>query len=102
MSDRILIVDSDCLACELLQFKFEDEGFKVDVEHDCNAAMQRPLSDYNLLLVDMMDSDFDGIRFTRMVRDNSETAKHPIILLTAKASEDNIVSGLDAGADDFI
>ncbi|MDE5921122.1 MAG: response regulator transcription factor [Paramuribaculum sp.] len=102
MSDRILIVDSDCLACELLQFKFEDEGFKVDVEHDCNAAMQRPLSDYNLLLVDMMESDFDGIRFTRMVRDNSETANLPIILLTAKASEDNIVSGLDAGADDFI
>lgn len=102
MSDRILIVDSDCLACELLQFKFEDEGFKVDVEHDCHAAMQRPLADYNLLLVDMMESDFDGIRFTRMVRDNSETANLPIILLTAKASEDNIVNGLDAGADDFI
>ena len=71
-------------------------------EHDCHTAMQRPLADYNLLLVDMMESDFDGIRFTRMVRDNSETANLPIILLTAKASEDNIVNGLDAGADDFI
>ena len=75
MSDRILIVETPiALPVELLQFKFEDEGFKgVDVgAHDCHAAMQRPLADYNLLLVDMMESDFDGIRFTRMVRDNSE------------------------------
>ena len=102
MSDRILIGDADCLACELLQFKFENEGFKVDVEHDCHAAMQRTLSDYNLLLVDMMDADFNGIKFTREVRENSETANLPIILLTARASEDNVVNGLDAGADDFI
>ena len=102
MSERILIVDADCLACELLQFKFENEGFKVDVEHDCHAAMQRTLSDYNLLLVDMMDADFNGIKFTREVRENSETANLPIILLTARASEDNVVNGLDAGADDFM
>ena len=97
-----MIVDADCLACELLQFKFENERFEVDVEHDCHAAMQRTLSDYNLLLVDMMDADFNGIKFTREVRENSETANLPIILLTARASEDNVVNGLDAGADDFI
>ena len=60
------------------------------------------LSDYNLLLVDMMDADFNGIKFTREVRENSETANLPIILLTARASEDNVVNGLDAGADDFM
>lgn len=100
--ERLLIVDSDTMMCELLQYKFENEGFSVDISHDGQTALTFPLSDYNLLLVDLMDSEFNGIKFARALRDNPSTANVPLIFVSARASEDYIVNGLDAGADDYI
>lgn len=100
--ERLLIVDSDRMMCELLQFKFENEGFKTDLVHDGQTALKFPLSDYNLLLVDLMESEFNGLRFARALRENPETGNLPLIFISAKASEDDIVNGLDAGADDYI
>lgn len=100
--ERLLIVDSDTMTCELLQYKFENEGFTVDITHDGEKALTFPLSDYNMLIVDLMDAEFNGIKFAHALRDNPRTANVPLIFLSAKASEDYIVNGLDAGADDYI
>ena len=100
--DSIFIVDREQMMCELLQYRFEIEGYIVDVAHDGYTALQRNLSAYSLIIVDLMDCAFTGIQFTRAVKSNTETYHVPIIILSARASEDDIVNGLDSGADDYL
>lgn len=100
--DSIFIVDREQMMCELLQYRFESEGYIVDVAHDGYTALQRNLSAYSLIIVDLMDCAFTGIQFTRAVKSNTETYHVPIIILSARASEDDIVNGLDSGADDYL
>lgn len=100
--ERILIVDSDKMMCELLQYKFENEGFRTDIVHDAATALTFPLGDYNMILVDMMDSEYNGVRFARAIRENPATYNTPLIIVSGHTGEDTVVDGLDAGADDFI
>lgn len=100
--ERLLIVDSDNMMCELLQYKFENEGFRTDISNDGKTALTFPLADYNMMLVDLMDAEFNGLRFARAIRENPATSSIPLIFISAKATEDDIVNGLDAGADDYI
>lgn len=99
---RILLVDTDSMTCELLQLRLDTEGFKSDIVNDGRRALQLDLSQYALILVDLMESDFNGLRFTSEVKSHPETYNIPVIILSKRASEDDIVSGLDAGADDYI
>lgn len=101
-SESILIVDTEVMMCEILQFKLREEGYAVDVEHTMDSALKRPLADYNLLIVDMMGSEFDGLDLTERVKSDPSTCNIPIIIVTHKSSEDDVVAALDAGADDFI
>lgn len=100
--DRIFIVDREQMMCELLQYRFENEGYIVDLAHDGRTALQRDLTIYSIILVDLMDCDFTGIQFTRAVKSNTDTYHVPVIIISARASEDDIVSGLDSGADDYL
>lgn len=59
--DSIFIVDREQMMCELLQYRFESEGYIVDVAHDGYTALQRNLSAYSLIIVDLMDCAFTGI-----------------------------------------
>lgn len=56
--DSIFIVDREQMMCELLQYRFESEGYIVDVAHDGYTALQRNLSAYSLIIVDLMDCAF--------------------------------------------
>ncbi|MCM1348037.1 MAG: response regulator transcription factor [Firmicutes bacterium] len=99
---NILIVDTESMMCELLQFRFEKEGFRSTVVNDGHKALDLDLADYTLILVDLMDQPFNGLQFTDAVKHNPDTVGLPVIIMSAKASEDNIVDGLEAGADDYI
>lgn len=88
--------------CELLQFRFEKEGFSATVVNDGRKALDMDLSEYSLILVDLMDRDFNGLQLTDAVKHDPDTVGIPVIIMSAKASEDNIVDGLEAGADDYI
>lgn len=99
---RLLIVDSDTIMCELLHFKFENDGFKCHEVHSATEALNLNLTDYNLVLVDLMDCKLNGLELTRSIRSNRDTFNLPVIIVSAKASEDDVVNGLDAGADDYI
>lgn len=101
-SDSILIVDQEVIMCEILQYKFQNEGFHVDVRHSAADALSLPLGSYSLILVDLMDSDFNGLKFTERMKNDPDAFNIPIIFITKKASEDDVVAALDAGADDFI
>lgn len=98
---KILILDTETLLCELLQFRLEKEGFAVRVEHDAHKALESELSDFSIVLVDLMDAPFNGIMFINELKKSPDTVGIPVIIMSAKASEDDIVDGLEAGADDY-
>lgn len=70
---RILIVDTDGMSGELLQLRFESEGFQCDFIKDGRSALKKDLSGYNIVIVDLMDQDFNGLMFTRAVKTNPDT-----------------------------
>lgn len=102
-TERILIVDEDRMSCELLQFKFTVEGFAADLAHDGPTALAMGPENYSLLLIDLMDNEkMNGFQLASRLKRNPNTYNTPYIFISRKASEDDIVNGLDAGADDFI
>lgn len=101
-SKRILVVDDEETLCEVLRFNLEEEGYAVDVAYSAEQALQLDLARYNLILLDIMMGDISGVRLAEMLREQRSTANIPIIFCTARDSEDDMVAGLDLGADDYI
>ena len=99
---RILVVDDEEDLCEILQFNLETEGYKVDVAYSAVVALKKDLSIYNLLLLDVMMGEISGFKMARMLRDNPNTARIPVIFLTAKDTENDKLTGFNIGADDYI
>lgn len=101
-TDRIIIADTEQMICELLQFKFNEEGFRVDITSDARKVLGMNPADSCLVLVDMMDSDFTGLDLTHALKHNPRTHTVPIIIISKQRSVDDVVNALDAGADDFV
>lgn len=99
---NILVVDDEEDLCEILQFNLENEGFKIDVAYSAEEALNKDLSKYDLLLLDVMMGEISGFKMARMVRENPKTTTTPIIFLTAKTSENDRLTGFALGADDYI
>lgn len=99
---RILVVDDEEDICDILQFNLENEGYKVDVAYSAEEALKLQLQNYNLILLDVMMGQISGFRMARMMKENKDTAEVPIIFLTAKDTENDVLTGLTIGADDYI
>lgn len=99
---NVLIVDSDSMTGELVQFRLESEGFRSEIITDGRTALDRDLTEFNVILVDLMNQEFNELMFTQAVKRNPDTFNIPVIICSVKSSEDDIVDGLDAGADDYI
>lgn len=99
---RILVVDDEEDLCEILQFNLETDGYHVDVAYSAEEALKKNLTDYHLLLLDVMMGEISGFKMARMLRDNPKTAGIPIIFLTAKDTENDKLTGFNIGADDYI
>ena len=99
---KILVVDDEQDICEILQYNLETEGFEVDVANSAEEALELPLQDYSLILLDVMMGEMSGFQMARRLKNNPVTARVPIIFITALDSEDNLVKGLNIGADDYI
>lgn len=104
MSDRvrILVVDDEETLCEALRFNLEEEGYDVDVAYSAEEALSLDLPSYSLILLDIMMGEISGDAFARILRKRDDTADIPIIFCTAKDSEDEMIAGLELGADDYI
>ena len=96
---KILVVDDEESLCEIIQFNLEVEGYTVDTAYSAEEALQLDLPSYSLILLDVMMGE---ISLARILREQPETAHIPIIFCTARDSEDDIVTGLNIGADDYI
>ena len=101
-ADKILIVDDEETLCEVLKLNLEIEGYDVDVAFSAEEALHLDLKGYSLILLDIMMGEISGIKMARMLKADPATANIPIIFCTAKDSEDDMVMGLNLGADDYI
>ena len=99
---RILIVDDEETLCEVLKLNLENEGYDVDTAFSAEQALTYDLRSYSLVLLDIMMGEISGIKMARMMKADIATADIPIIFCTARDSEDDMVMGLNLGADDYI
>ncbi|MBE9031893.1 response regulator transcription factor [filamentous cyanobacterium LEGE 11480] len=98
---RILLVEDDERLAETLAEALSDQRYVVDMVTDGEAGWQQVrVLDYDLLVLDVMLPELDGMSLCRRIRDHGLTV--PILMLTACDTIDNEVTGLDAGADDYI
>lgn len=97
---RIFIVEDEHRIARFLQMELEHEGFQTATEENGRRAFERIIQEkYDLVLLDIMLPEMDGLTICRQVRELSEV---PIIMLTAKDEVEDKVNGLDIGADDYI
>ena len=99
---KILVVDDEQDICEILQYNLENEGFEVVTAYSAEEALELPLQDFSLILLDVMMGEMSGFQMARILKNNPATAQIPIIFITALDNEDNLVKGLNIGADDYI
>lgn len=102
MKKRLLVVDDEETLCEALQFNLEAEGYDVDVAYSAEEALTLDLASYDLILLDIMMGEISGTQLARIIKANPATTRVPIIFCTAKDSDEDMVGGLDLGADDYI
>ncbi len=98
---KILIVEDEHRIAQALKDGLSDEGYAVDVAYDGEEGLRTALADeYDCIVMDVMMPVMDGVQASRKIR---EAGNHtPILMLTAKSQARDIVSGLDAGADDYL
>lgn len=99
---RILVVDDEEDLCEILKFNLEIEGYEVDTAFSAEEALKKDLSAYQLLLLDVMMGEISGFKMASILRKDESTANMPIIFLTAKDTENDMLTGFNLGADDYI
>lgn len=102
MQRRILVVDDEETLCEVLRFNLEAEGYSVDVAHSAEEVLALDASAYDLILLDIMMGEISGTQLAGILKSRADTKDVPIVFCTAKDSEDDMVRGLDLGADDYI
>lgn len=99
---KLLVVDDEDTLCEALRFNLEAEGYAVDTVNSAEDALGLDLSVYDLFLLDIMMGEISGIQLAKILKSAPATASKPIIFCTAKDTEDDMIDGLDLGADDYI
>ncbi len=100
MTDKILIVDDDPSLLELAQYNLEAEGYKIMTAKDGIEGMRLMYAEQpDLIILDVMMPKMDGYQVCQRVREMSDV---PVIMLTARGREEDIVKGLDLGADDYL
>lgn len=99
----IYIVEDDGNIREIESFALKNSGYSV-VEFECAGDFYKKLMERvpNLIILDIMLPDDDGLNVVKKLRNNQETKRTPVILVTAKTTEIDMVKGLDVGADDYI
>ena len=99
----ILIIDDEKDLIELVRYNLEKDGFDaiaaIDGQSAIEIAQQHKL---DLIVLDLMMPGMDGLEVCRRLRQDSRTARVPIIMLTAKATEADRIVGLEIGADDYV
>jgi len=97
---KILVVDDDHDICEILSFNLNHEGYEVDAVHSAEDALKKLSPEYCLILLDVMMGGMSGYQMAEKLRKEGNNVN--IIFLTAKDSENDMLTGFSVGADDYI
>lgn len=102
---RILVVEDDDDLSDMLRYKLESEGYDVTVQSDGTDAWEH-LDDADelpdIVLLDVMLPGLDGFGVLKRIRDDPAMEDLPVVLLTGRGKEDDVVKGLELGADDYV
>ncbi len=98
---RILIVDDEEDLCEILSYNLNNEGYFTEIAHSAEEALKRTLMNFDLVLLDVMMGPMSGFKFADKLRKELKIDV-PVIFLTAKDTENDILTGFSLGADDYI
>ena len=100
---KILVVDDEADIRELVDYNLVREGFDVTCAADGEGALDIARSEHpDLVILDLMLPGMDGLEVCRIMKNGDETSGIPIVMLTAKGEEADIVTGLEMGADDYV
>ncbi len=101
MAQRILVVDDQQDICEILSFNLRNEGYEVDTASSAEEALKILTPKHSLILLDVMMGGMSGYRMAEKLRKELKNTT-PIIFLTAKDTENDMLTGFSAGGDDYI
>lgn len=97
---RILVVDDEKDICEILEFNLENEGYVIDIAYSAEMALDLLIHKPDLILLDVMMGGMSGFKMADKLRKEGNAV--PIIFLTAKDTENDMLTGFSIGADDYI
>jgi two-component system phosphate regulon response regulator PhoB len=102
-SDNILVVDDEEDILELVRYNLSQAGYRVRTSTSGEAALRMTIDALpDLIVLDLMLPGIDGLEVARRLKKNSDTSRIPIVMLTAKGEESDVVVGLEMGADDYV
>lgn len=96
--NKILVIDDEIEICELIKNALKKQGYEVTIKNDV-IDINDDFTEFDLILLDVMMPEIDGFTFCKQVRDKVDC---PIVFITAKTMEDDVVEGLSIGGDDYI
>lgn len=100
---QILIVDDDSMIVDLMKYNLENEGYTIASSANASDALDLDLTLFSLIISEVeLPGGINGLRFASMIKQNPDTAPVPVIFCTSRDSEDDIIAGFNAGADDYI
>jgi len=104
MADQALIVEDDDQICYILRFILEREGFVVNIARDGRSAQEliASMPPPAIVTLDVMLPHADGYALLKIIRATAGWGEVPVILLTARSQEKDVVRGLEAGANDYM
>ena len=98
---KILVVEDEKKVAGFIKRGLEEDGYQITVTHDgADGLKQAQEGDYSLIILDVMLPKKDGLTIVRELREAGK--RIPVLILTAKATTEDVVSGLDAGSDDYL
>ena len=98
---KILVVDDEKDLCEILQFNLSSEGFDIEVAYSGEEALAKSIERFDLLLLDVMMGGMSGFKLADKIRKELGLSV-PIIFLTAREAENDMLTGFNVGADDYM
>ncbi len=103
VKEKILVIEDDPDILELLQYNLERAGYKVrNAMHGETGLKEAEGYEPDLIILDIMLPGMDGLNVCKKLRQKEKTSSIPIIMLTAKGEESDVVAGLELGADDYV
>lgn len=100
MEEKILVVDDEKDICDILQFNLENEGYQVDLANSAEEALSILTDKHDLIILDVMMAGMSGFKMAERLRKDGKSV--PIIFLTAKNTENDMLTGFSLGGDDYM